>query len=63
MVKSVIRHALEGAGVSLLMCTTLVLALGIPLGIVDTYGVSAFFMGIASGITMGTGLLNLSEHI
>ncbi len=63
MLKTVLRYCLEGAGVSTLMGTTLMLALGLPLGIIDVYGPMAFFTGVACGLVCGVGALNLSDNI
>lgn len=65
MVKSLIRWSVEGLGVSLLMCGTLVLALGIvpALGIVEAYGITGFFSGIVGCLVVGMSLLSISEII
>lgn len=65
MVRTLIRWSVEGLGVSLLMCSTMMLALGIvpALGIVEAYGVTGFFSGIVGCLVVGMSLLSISEII
>lgn len=65
MVRTLIRWSVEGLGVSLLMCSTMMLAVGIvpSLGLIEAYGITGFFSGIVGCLVVGMSLLSISEII